>query len=71
VFLASLEDPPSALLAVSEDAGIDAGKILKAALAEAGGRGGGTARMAQGSVPDTSKLNGLLAGLESAAGFRA
>jgi alanyl-tRNA synthetase len=71
VFLAALEDPPSALLAVSEDAGIDAGKILKTALAEAGGRGGGTARMAQGSVPDSSKLDGLLGALESSTGIRA
>ena len=60
VFLAALSEPPSVLLAVSEDAGIDAGKVVKAALAQAGGRGGGTARMAQGSVPDAAKLDGVL-----------
>jgi alanyl-tRNA synthetase len=60
VFLAALADPPSVLLAVSEDAGIDAGKLLKTALAEAGGRGGGTARVAQGSVPDRAALDGIL-----------
>ena len=70
VFLAALSDPPSALLAVSEDAGVDAGKILKAALTEAGGRGGGTARMAQGSVPDASKIDALLSAVESAVAAR-
>jgi alanyl-tRNA synthetase len=51
VFVATLSDPPSVLLATSADTGIDAGQVLKAALAAAGGRGGGTVRMAQGSVP--------------------
>ncbi|HLK65241.1 MAG TPA: alanyl-tRNA editing protein [Bryobacteraceae bacterium] len=60
VFVAALTDPPSVLVAVSADAGIDAGKVLKAALTEAGGRGGGTARMAQGSVPSTSALDTVL-----------
>lgn len=60
VFIAALSDPPSVLLAASADAGIDAGKILKAALTEAGGRGGGTARMAQGSVPDHTALERVL-----------
>jgi alanyl-tRNA synthetase len=60
VFVAALTEPPSVLLAVSQDAGIDAGKVLKAALAEVGGRGGGTARMAQGSVADAASLDGVL-----------
>ena len=60
VFVAALNDPPSVLLAASADAGIDAGKILKAALTEAGGRGGGTPRMAQGSVPEASLLERVL-----------
>jgi alanyl-tRNA synthetase len=55
-----IEDPPSVLLAVSADAGIDAGKALKAALAEAGGRGGGSPRMAQGSVPSKELLDQVL-----------
>jgi alanyl-tRNA synthetase len=63
VFLAALDDPPSVLLAASADAGIDCGKALKAALAEAGGRGGGSARMAQGSVPDRIALDRVLAKL--------
>ncbi len=68
VFLAALNNPPSALLAVSEDAGIDAGKILKAALTEAGGRGGGTPRVAQGSVPDATKLDVMLTAVVAAIG---
>ena len=60
VFVASLADPPSVMLAASADAGMDAGQALKAALAEAGGRGGGTARMAQGSVPAAALLEKVL-----------
>jgi len=61
VFVATLKDPPSVLLAASVDSGLDAGKVLKAALTEAGGRGGGNARIAQGSVPEAGLLDGLVA----------
>ena len=61
VFVATLKDPPSVLLAASADSGVDAGKLLKAALTEAGGRGGGNARIAQGSVPDAALLDALVA----------
>ena len=60
VFIATLADPPSVLLAASADAGIDAGKALKAAIAEAGGRGGGSARIAQGSVAEAGMLDRVL-----------
>src|ERR1035441_10203337 len=60
IFVAALKDPPSVLLATSADSGVDAGKVLKAALGEAGGRGGGNARIAQGSVPDASLLDALV-----------
>jgi alanyl-tRNA synthetase len=60
VFVATLASPPSVLLATSADSGVDAGQKLKAALAESGGRGGGTARMAQGSVPDGSLLDKVI-----------
>ena len=40
--------------------GVDAGKVLKAALAEAGGRGGGNPRMAQGSLPSREALEQVL-----------
>ena len=63
VFVGVIEDPPSVLMAVSADAGIDAGKALKTALGEAGGRGGGSARMAQGSVPARESIEKVLSGL--------
>jgi alanyl-tRNA synthetase len=59
LFAARTEDPPSLLLAVSDDLGLNAGNILKAALAEGGGRGGGNARIAQGSLPSVEALSGL------------
>jgi alanyl-tRNA synthetase len=61
MFVATLKDPPSVLLAASADSGFDAGKVLKAALSEAGGRGGGNAQIAQGSVPDAALLGALVA----------
>ena len=60
LFVATLKDPPSVMLAASADAGVDAGKVLKAALTEAGGRGGGNVRVAQGSVPEEKLLEGVL-----------
>ena len=51
VFAGAVDDPPTVLLATSEDSGLDAARLLKAALASVGGRGGGSPRMAQGSVP--------------------
>ena len=61
VFVATLKDPPSVLLAASADSGVDAGKLLKAALTEAGGRGGGNPRIAQGSMPDAASLDAFVA----------
>ena len=66
VFIAALTDPPSVLLACSENAGLDAGKALKAALTEAAGRGGGNSRIAQGSVAEPGLLEPVLAKLEAA-----
>jgi len=60
VVVGALATPPSLLLAATEDSGIDAGKLLKAELAAAGGRGGGSPRIAQGSVPDTASLESLV-----------
>jgi len=63
VFLAVLENPPSVLLAASADAGVDAGKLVKAAVTAAGGRGGGNARVAQGSVPRAELLDEVVRSL--------
>jgi alanyl-tRNA synthetase len=51
-FVAVCKSPPSVLYAVSEGVAPAAGERLKQLLALHGGRGGGAARMAQGSLPD-------------------
>jgi alanyl-tRNA synthetase len=51
VFVGTTMQPPAVLLASSADSGVDAGRILREALVNLGGRGGGNARLAQGSVP--------------------
>lgn len=53
------------LFTAHPELGIDCGKQLKAALEVAGGRGGGTAKMAQGSVAVPEKLNEVVARLLS------
>jgi alanyl-tRNA synthetase len=60
LYLAVAENPPSVLLAASKDSGFHAGNLLKPALAEAGGRGGGNAALAQGSVPSKEMLDKLV-----------
>ena len=50
VFVGVAASPPGLLVAASEDSGRDAGAMLRGALAPAGGRGGGTPRLAQGTV---------------------
>ena len=63
VVVGALVNPPSVLFASSEDSGVDAGRILKERLSPAGGRGGGSPRIAQGSVPDAAALDSIVAGL--------
>ena len=63
VFLAISENPPAVLLAASADSGVHAGERVKAALSAAGGRGGGNAGLAQGSVPDSKALEMVVAQL--------
>ncbi len=63
VFVAVLEAGFAVLLACSEDAGVPAGDVLKMALSAAGGRGGGNARLAQGSLPARDALEETVAEL--------
>jgi alanyl-tRNA synthetase len=65
VFVAAVSNPPAVLLATSVDTAIDAGALLKSLLASVGGRGGGSARLAQGMVPGRAQLETLLDSLES------
>src|SRR5579864_8704756 len=60
VFIAAIEQPPTVLLATSADSGLDAGKTLQPLLTQAGGRGGGSARMAQGSLPTAQALDQIV-----------
>jgi alanyl-tRNA synthetase len=62
-----IEDPPTVLLASSDDSGIDAGRTLREALERVGGRGGGSARLAQGSVKDRAALETVLQALATPA----
>jgi len=63
VFVGAVESPAALLVAASDDAGLDAGRALKAALADAGGRGGGSARLAQGTLPSREALDRALASI--------
>ena len=56
LLVGTLADPPSLLFAAAEDTGIDAGRTLREAVTKLGGRGGGSPRIAQGSVPDAGRL---------------
>jgi alanyl-tRNA synthetase len=61
VFVGATVQPPAVLLATSEDSGIDAGKTLKDVLQRHGGRGGGSPRMAQGTVGAAGLLGEVVA----------
>ena len=66
VVVGALTSPASVLIAASEDSGVDAGKVLKEKLAAVGGRGGGSPRMAQGSVPELVALERVVEELRTA-----
>ena len=56
VYAARFDEPRAVLLASSADSGVDAGQVLKALLPSHGGKGGGSPRLAQGSLPDAAAL---------------
>lgn len=56
-FVGASAAPPSVLFATAGDAGIEAGRTLKPLLERAGGRGGGSPRLAQGSLPDATAVD--------------
>lgn len=60
VFVAAVDDPPAILVAAADDAGVDAGRTLRAALEGVGGRGGGSPRLAQGALPSREALEIVL-----------
>jgi alanyl-tRNA synthetase len=66
ILLGSIDSPPSLLLATSTDSGVDAGATLKPILDSHGGRGGGSPRIAQGTVADAAALDHAVQTLVSA-----
>ena len=50
-FVGAVASEGAVIVGTSEDSGLGAGAVLKAALTAVGGRGGGSPRMAQGVVP--------------------
>jgi alanyl-tRNA synthetase len=56
LFVGWTVNPPALVVGASEDSGINAGMALKAALAGVAGRGGGNARLAQGTAPSAAAI---------------
>lgn len=63
VALVLADDPAGVLIATSPDSAIHAGAVLKQALSIAGGRGGGSATLAQAGMPAAAVEKSLLATL--------
>jgi len=51
LFIGVAANPPGLVVAAAEDSGCDAAAMLQSVLTPAGGRGGGTPRLAQGTLP--------------------
>ena len=60
IFVGASASPPALVLATSLDSGVDAAGVLKGLLASVGGRGGGSATMAQGTVPGRTELEAVV-----------
>jgi alanyl-tRNA synthetase len=58
--------PATVMVAASPDTGLNAGALLKTVLAAVGGRGGGSASLAQGTVPDPDQLDQVVAAIMEA-----
>ncbi len=59
LFIGALATPPT-LVVASTEGGIDAGSVLRRALVAAGGKGGGNARIAQGTAPSASAVDSII-----------
>jgi alanyl-tRNA synthetase len=71
IFVAIAQNPPAILIAASRDSGVNSGEVLKRLLGPRGGRGGGSATMAQGSLPSNAALEELAADLSRELNFPA
>ena len=65
LFIGALDTPPTILVASSGTGpgAVDAAAVLKPLLAQQGGRGGGNARIAQGTVATSDALDAIVAAL--------
>jgi alanyl-tRNA synthetase len=63
IYIGTVASPPGIVFAAAADSGANAGELLKAALSANGGRGGGSPRIAQGTVPDAASLQRVLSSL--------
>jgi alanyl-tRNA synthetase len=63
VYTGTVASPPGIVFAAAADSGFNAGELLKAALSANGGRGGGSPRVAQGTVPDAAALQRVIAAI--------
>jgi alanyl-tRNA synthetase len=63
VLIAISDDPAAVLVAASKDSGVNAGEVVKSAVTANGGRGGGSATMAQGSLPSAEALQRAISAL--------
>ena len=62
-FIGTCDAAATIVFAASDDSGINAGVLLKAALALHGGRGGGNQKVAQGTAPTTDAIRAIVAAL--------
>ena len=65
LFVGWTADPPAIVVAASADSGVDAGVALRSALGAVGGRGGGNARLAQGTALSAAAVEQVVAVLLS------
>lgn len=63
LFIATTNTPATVIVAASPDTSVHAGNLLKRALAAVGGRGGGSATFAQGTVSEPAALDAVIAAL--------
>src|SRR6185436_4434375 len=66
VFVAAVLSPATVLVAAADDTGVDAGRLVKPALAAAAGRGGGSPRLAQGTVPNADAIEDVVNAIRAA-----
>jgi alanyl-tRNA synthetase len=65
LFVGWTADPPALVVAAAADSGVDAGATLRSALDSVGGRGGGNARLAQGTAPSAAAVAQVVTALLS------